>query len=242
MLNRPGVLPQHCQLHVTANGVMLDVPHGTHGQRQRPPVDGLIALRPGDSVAFDQVQARLASMESARRCATCWRIGALLESANDDPGATAVRPVLPQLRAARRVRRGVRPDLSRCSASTTSAARPSATLRSTSRACRACMRACMPTDDGLLLEDLGSANGTYINGKRVLRGVAKPGDEIGFDTVRFRLVAPGQERRHADIQAEPSARHRRRGGESRRSDRAGDALDHRGARCGLVLVSRAELE
>ncbi|MEO6364635.1 MAG: FHA domain-containing protein, partial [Luteimonas sp.] len=39
---------------------------------------------------------------------------------------------------------------------------------------------------------LGSANGCFINGKRVQQGHAAPGDEIGFDTQRFRLVAPGQ--------------------------------------------------
>ena len=49
-----------------------------------------------------------------------------------------------------------------------------------------------PTEDGMLLEDLGSSNGSYVNDKRVLRGEAKIGDEIGFDTLRFRLTAPGQ--------------------------------------------------
>jgi pSer/pThr/pTyr-binding forkhead associated (FHA) protein len=42
------------------------------------------------------------------------------------------------------------------------------------------------------VEDLGSTNGTFINGKRVQRGFAAPGDEIGFDTLRFRLMAPSQ--------------------------------------------------
>ena len=47
VLDRPGVLPQHCQLHVTASGVMLDVPHGTTVSVNGRQVDGLIALRPG---------------------------------------------------------------------------------------------------------------------------------------------------------------------------------------------------
>ena len=61
----------------------------------------------------------------------------------------------------------------------------------------------LPTDEGLLLEDLGSTNGSFLNGKRVLRGEARIGDEIGFDTLRFRLIAPGMDttpharRRHA---------------------------------------------
>ena len=97
VLDRPGVLPQHCQLHVTPSGVMLDVPHGTSVTVNGRRVDGLIALRPGDSVAFDGVEARLSSMESA--AAVPHQVGVagrMPESANDDPGATAVRPVLPR--------------------------------------------------------------------------------------------------------------------------------------------------
>ena len=46
---------------------------------------------------------------------------------------------------------------------------------------------------GCVLEDLGSSNGTFIYGKRVQSGLAKGGDEIRLDTVRFMLGAPGQE-------------------------------------------------
>ena len=49
-----------------------------------------------------------------------------------------------------------------------------------------------PADDEVLVEDLGSANGTWINGKRISRGQAKHGDEIRFDKERFQLVVPGQ--------------------------------------------------
>lgn len=47
--------------------------------------------------------------------------------------------------------------------------------------------------DGLLVEDLGSSNGTFVNGQRVERAVLKSGDELRFDTLRFRVVAPGAE-------------------------------------------------
>lgn len=47
--------------------------------------------------------------------------------------------------------------------------------------------------DGVVVEDLGSANGTFINGERVQRGTLKPGDELRLDNVRFMLVVPGQE-------------------------------------------------
>ena len=49
------------------------------------------------------------------------------------------------------------------------------------------------TADGVLVEDLNSANGTFINDKRVQTGVLKPGEELRLDTVRFMLVAPGMD-------------------------------------------------
>ena len=49
-----------------------------------------------------------------------------------------------------------------------------------------------PAGDEVLVEDLGSANGTWINGKRISRGQAHHGDEIRFDSERFQLVVPGQ--------------------------------------------------
>jgi len=204
-LDRPGVLPQHCQLHVTANGVMLDVPVGTTVSVNGRQVDGLIALRPGDSVAFDRVEARLASMESAAVVRHQAGVpGRLPESANDDPGATAVRPVLP-----RYVLRGV-------SGEAFGRTYPIVGVTTVGRASECSLRLdepgmsrmharLLPTDEGLLIEDIGSTNGCFINGKRVLRGEARTGDEVGFDTLRFRLIAPGQEH-HEEAIAGPATR------------------------------------
>ena len=44
-----------------------------------------------------------------------------------------------------------------------------------------------------MVEDLGSANGTWINDKRVHTGMLMPGDELRLDTVRFLLLAPGMQ-------------------------------------------------
>lgn len=49
--------------------------------------------------------------------------------------------------------------------------------------------------DGLLIEDLDSANGTFINDKRIRSDLLRPGDELRLDTVRFQLVAPGMDAR-----------------------------------------------
>ena len=49
------------------------------------------------------------------------------------------------------------------------------------------------TAEGVMVEDLGSANGTWINDKRVHTGMLNPGDELRLDTVRFLLLAPGSQ-------------------------------------------------
>lgn len=50
-----------------------------------------------------------------------------------------------------------------------------------------------PAPAGLHVEDLGSSNGTFINGRRIQEGLLAPGDELRLDTVRFLLVAPGMD-------------------------------------------------
>jgi len=62
------------------------------------------------------------------------------------------------------------------------------------------------TADGVLVEDMSSANGTFINDKRVQNGLLKPGEELRLDTVRFMLVAPGMDARQqgTPTRAEPA--------------------------------------
>ena len=43
------------------------------------------------------------------------------------------------------------------------------------------------TDGLLFVRDLGSTNGTTVNGQRVTRGALLPGDELAFASVRFRV-------------------------------------------------------
>lgn len=48
------------------------------------------------------------------------------------------------------------------------------------------------TDGLLFLRDLGSTNGTRVNGQRVTRGALLPGDELAIASVRFRVhLGPG---------------------------------------------------
>ena len=41
--------------------------------------------------------------------------------------------------------------------------------------------------DGVLVRDLGSTNGTRINGRRIDRGVLRPGDELSIAHCRYLL-------------------------------------------------------
>lgn len=209
VLDRPGVLPQHCQLHVTDHGVMLDVATGTSVSVNGRAVQGLITLRSGDRVAFDTVQAHLASLDSPEMRNQATASGDPLGAANDDPGATAIRPVVPKylLRGINGSVEGRNFPLSG-SPMTVGRARDSDLLLDEQGLSRNHARI-VPNADGVQIEDLGSTNGSFVNDKRVVRGQARAGDEIAFDTLRFRLVSsvPLQVRA---VQVAPSARTRRR--------------------------------
>lgn len=43
------------------------------------------------------------------------------------------------------------------------------------------------TDGLLFIRDLGSTNGTKVNGQRVIRGALLPGDELAFASEKFRV-------------------------------------------------------
>lgn len=211
VIDRPGVLPKHCQLHVSANGVMLDVPPDTAVSVNGRRVAGLISLRAGDTVAFDQVQARLAGMESvAAALHHVGPSGATPPPANDDPSVTAVRLVLPRY-VLRGVSGSVFGRILPLHATTTIGRSQECSLQIDEPGLSRIHARLIPGGDGIQLEDLGSTNGTYINDARVLRGVAKVGDEIGFDTVRFRLTASSQiEPASEDVPERSTARRRRR--------------------------------
>ncbi|MFS8137999.1 MAG: FHA domain-containing protein [Thermomonas sp.] len=180
------IAPLHCQLAVSAQGVQLHVADGCHVTVNERPVTGLMALRSGDMVACGATRIRLV------------RIDAVTESGLELPAAdagaqvqaTMVRPVLPKF-----VLRGM-------SGEQFGKSHPLQASMVVGRADDASL--CLPMDsisrqharltpagDEVLVEDLGSANGTWINGKRISRGQARHGDEIRFDTQRFQLVVPG---------------------------------------------------
>lgn len=49
------------------------------------------------------------------------------------------------------------------------------------------------TDGLLFIRDLGSTNGTKVNGQRVVRGALLPGDELSFASEKFKVeMGPGE--------------------------------------------------
>jgi pSer/pThr/pTyr-binding forkhead associated (FHA) protein len=206
VLATPGAKPRHCELHVTARGVTLQVPDGMQVRVNGRDVGGVIALRPGDVIAFEGVQARLASHDAAMR------VSRDAPPANDDLAATVVRPVLP-----RYVLRGISGagfgrTFPLLGPTVLGRAADCDILLDHPGLSRQHVRL-TPTDKGLLVEDLGSTNGCLLNDARIERAWARHGDEIGVDTLRFRVVMPG-----AADQAHPAARGPGRGvaGASRR--------------------------
>jgi pSer/pThr/pTyr-binding forkhead associated (FHA) protein len=47
-----------------------------------------------------------------------------------------------------------------------------------------------PVAEGMLVQDLGSTNGTYVNGQRVSQWIARVGDELRLDCIRFLIERP----------------------------------------------------
>jgi len=46
-----------------------------------------------------------------------------------------------------------------------------------------------PLEYGIEIEDLKSTNGSFLNGQRITLAIARVGDEIAFDELRFRVGA-----------------------------------------------------
>jgi pSer/pThr/pTyr-binding forkhead associated (FHA) protein len=149
------------------------------------PVTGNISIRPGDLLAFADVQARLVAVEKV--VPTVQRAVAV-----DDTGTTRVRMAVPRF-----VLRGVSGaafgKTYPVTGSTVIGRQQDCDIAVASEEISRRHAQVKPTPDGLLVEDLGSANGTFINGKRVQNGLMRPGEELRLDTIRFMLVAPGLE-------------------------------------------------
>ena len=178
------VLAQHCELQVGAQGVVLKIARGAAVSVNQRPVEGVLSLRPGDRLSIGEIEATLQADEPVQERAAL--------QPQDDIGATIVRAALPKyaLRAqSGRILGRTYP----LAGQTVIGRAPECQLRLDENSLSRKHARLIPTNEGVVIEDLGSTNGSFHNGARVQRAVAQPGDEIGFDTLRFRLVDLGRE-------------------------------------------------
>lgn len=185
-LSGPDILPLHCELQVTPQGVRLKIAPGAVVSVNQRPVDGLIALRAGDQIAFGNVQASLLALDAPRPASA----PSLPDT--DDVGTTTVRAALPKYALRAQSGRILGRSYPLTGATVVGRA-PECQLRLEDTSLSRKHAKLIPTNEGVVIEDLGSTNGSFHNGKRVQRAVAQPGDEIGFDTVRFQLLELGQD-------------------------------------------------
>ena len=192
LLDDEGVQPLHGELQSAGGRVQLHVPKGARVRVNDRPVDGLIALRRDDLLELGAVRLRLVAETP-------------VQAVNDDLKATVVRPVLPRF-----VLRGLAGDLYGRSVplqgSLVVGRGDDAGLRVPSANVSRQHARLTPAGDEVLVEDLGSANGTWLNGKRITRANARHGDELRFDTQRFQLLEPGRPQRSETLDAPPKPR------------------------------------
>jgi pSer/pThr/pTyr-binding forkhead associated (FHA) protein len=59
-------------------------------------------------------------------------------------------------------------------------------------------------DGALFVKDLGSANGTFLNGKQVMEARVKRGDELRFDALSFGVMGPTDELAKTTVRSMPA--------------------------------------
>ena len=199
LLMAPGIAAQHCELQFDGSNGAIKVLNAANSialnGRQ---VMAETPINPGDIVLFGKIGTRVMASERMQAAAAAAR------KEPEDDGRTRVRQALPRF-----VLRGV-------SGSTFGKTFALVGTMTVGRAADCDIS--IPTDevsrqhaklqvmpDGIAVEDMGSANGTFINDKRIHTGMLKPGEELRLDTVRFMLVAPHLEMQQVAKAAEPAA-------------------------------------
>jgi len=189
VLTAPGVALQHCELKTRGDQTTVapssdGAPTVLNGRQ----IDAETALKPGDLLLFARVGCRVVASALAQPADAPGEA-----TAPGDNERTRIRMALPKF-----LLRGV-------SGPTFGKTHPvvgTITL-GRSRDCDICIASdeisrhharLKVVPDGVVVEDLGSANGTFVNNQAVHETTRlKPGDELRLDTVRFLLMSPGME-------------------------------------------------
>ncbi|MEO8672292.1 MAG: FHA domain-containing protein [Tahibacter sp.] len=191
VLAAPGIALNHAEVHLRNGQAMVRVPdpnnvvvlNGRQVTQDTP-------LKPGDLVLFAKIGCQVMAPERTAAAPAPARAAAAGNDEND--GRTRVRQALPKF-----LLRGV---------SGSTFGKTFGLVGTMTIGRQADCDISIPaeeisrhhvrlqvTPDGVMVEDMGSANGTFINDKRVHNGILKPGEELRLDNVRFLLMAPGME-------------------------------------------------
>ncbi|MEO5624424.1 MAG: FHA domain-containing protein [Dokdonella sp.] len=201
VLSAPGIAPRHCEMTVSAGAVVaraLDASPTVLNGRQ---IVGETVINEGDLLVFGRVGCSVSASERKPAPAA-----PMAKMTADDDGRTRVRAALPRF-----LLRGVSgATFGKTFAVTDNAVigrQPDCDIPVPAEEISRHHVRLKVTPDGVHVEDMGSANGTYINGKRVEKGLLKAGEELRLDTVRFLLVTPGMDAKQqsAGARVEPVA-------------------------------------
>lgn len=200
-LNAPGIAPQHCELRRRGDQIYVrPLSAAAVTVLNGKQIAGDTAIKPGDLLLFAKVGCRVVAGEStpslsARAPATAM---------GDDDGRTRVRMAMPKF-----MLRGV---------SGPTFGKIYGLVGTMTVGRNADCDISIPIDeisrhhaklqvvpDGVMVEDMGSANGTFVGNQRVHGTMMlKAGDELRLDTVRFLLMSPALEAKHAAAAATPT--------------------------------------
>lgn len=185
VLSGPGIAEKHCEINLQGSALNLVPLPGAETTVNGRQARELIALRAGDQLAFGGVQARLIAVEQAQ--------GRAAEEVEDeDPGATRIRQAIPKY-VLRAVSGPLLGKVFPLSGPTVIGRADDCGIAVPDEGVSRRHVKLKPLPDGVAVEDLDSANGTYVANRKVREGVLRPGDELRLDSIRFLLVVPGQE-------------------------------------------------
>lgn len=198
VLAMPGVAPNHCEIihsggDARVRALDASAPTVLNGRQ----IDRETALKAGDLLLFGRIGCSVGAGE--RPAAPAPKV-----APPADDGRTRIRTALPRF-----MLRGVSgATLGKTFAVTDNAIigrQPDCDIPIPAEEVSRHHVRLKPTPDGVHVEDLGSANGSFINDKRIQTGLLRPGEELRLDTVRFLLVAPGMDARQQSTRAQPAA-------------------------------------
>ena len=198
MLAAPSIAVRHCELRIHGeNGsvVPLDAQAATvlNGRQ----ISGETPIKPGDLLLFGKVGCRVVAIEKTAP----QPIRKAAPATGDDDGRTRVRMALPKY-----MLRGVSgPTFVKTYAMVGTlivGRNPDCAISIPSDEISRHHAKLQVVPDGVMVEDMGSANGTFVNNQRVHAGtLLKAGDELRVDTVRFMLMSPTMDVNHPAVAA-----------------------------------------